>query len=65
MLIKRRQKKFGIVSGISNAWKSGALGKAKVIGGATLAAGAVGTGVAGAKFAGASKDALKGEMGED
>lgn len=64
MLVKR-QKKFGVLGAIGKTWKSGAWGKTKVLGGAALATGAVGAGVAGAKFAGASKDALKGEMGED
>lgn len=63
--IKIKRKNFGIGASLANTWKSGALGKAKIIGGATAAAGIGAAGVGAAKFAGASKDALKGEMGED
>jgi hypothetical protein len=71
--IKLKRKSFanlaGIGKSIANTWNSGALGKAKVIGGATAAVGgtaALGAGAVGAaKFGKASKQALAGEMGDE
>ena len=51
--IRLKRKTFGIGnlgSAIANTWKSGALGKAKIIGGATVAAGGAGALYGGAKF---------------
>ena len=62
MLVKRKQKKFGVLGAVGKIWNKGALGKTAVIGTGLAAAG---TAVGGAKFASASKDALTGNMGED
>lgn len=66
--IRLKRKTFSIGnlgSAIANTWKSGALGKAKIIGGATVAAGGAGALYGGAKFAKGASTALKGEMGDE
>ncbi len=71
--IKLKRKTFANLAAlgknIANTWNSGALGKAKVIGGTTAALGgtaALGAGAVGAaKFSKASKEALAGEMGDE
>lgn len=61
-MIVLRKKNFGLVSGIGKLWNKGALGKTAVIGGTALTAGGL---YGGAKFLGASKDALTGNMGNN
>ena len=60
MKVVIKRKEFGLVSGVSKMWNSGALGKTAVVGGGALALGGTAAGIKAAK---STKEALTGEMG--
>lgn len=60
MKVVIKRKEFGLVSGVSKMWNSGALGKTAAVGGGALALGGTAAGIKAAK---STKEALTGEMG--
>ena len=62
---KIKRKTFGMISAVGNLWKSGAMGKAAVVGGGAVATGLGAGAIAGGKYLKDSKNALEGNMGKE